>query len=210
MKKFLLMGMLLAMVSGMHAENLLKASDIEVKPGEEGTIEIEMVNTDPICAFEFLLTLPTGLSIPTYINDDDEEVLNVVLSRGKSKHTLEIAEQSTAGVYKLLSYSSSNQPFKENSGTIVTIKVKASSDFTGGTATISGIALTDNSSPANEFNPSDVTINITSTAGINEISAEKPATVYDLKGNQIRKNATSVDGLAKGVYIINNKKVIVK
>lgn len=54
-----------------------------------------------------------------------------------------------------------------------------------------------------------VTLN-NSASGINEISAEKPATVYDLKGNQIRKNATSIEGLAKGVYIINNKKVIVK
>lgn len=61
MKKLMFIGVLLAMASGMYADNVLKASNIEVKPGGEGTIEIEMVNTDEISGFEFLLTLPTGL-----------------------------------------------------------------------------------------------------------------------------------------------------
>ncbi len=208
MKKLLFIGVLLAMACGMQAENVLTASDIVVKPGEEGTIEIAMTNSDPISGFEFSLTLPEGLSIPTEMNEDEEEVLAVTLSRGKSKHTLEIAEQSTKGVYKLLSYSSSNQTYKESSGTIVTVKVKATADFAGGTATISGITLS--TAEAVQFTPADVEFKIGNTTGINEISAEKPATVYDLKGNQVRKNATSVEGLSKGVYIINNKKVIVK
>ena len=209
MKKLLFIGVLLAMACGMQAENVLTASDIVVKPGEEGTIEIAMTNSDAISGFEFSLTLPEGLSIPTEMNEDEEEVLAVTLSRGKSKHTLEIAEQSTKGVYKLLSYSSSNQTYKESSGTIVTVKVKATADFAGGTGKISGIVLS--TAEAVQFTPADVEFKVTNTTdGINEISAEKPATVYDLKGNQIRKNATSVEGLSKGVYIINNKKVIVK
>jgi len=209
MKKLLFIGVLLAMACSMQAENVLTASDIVVKPGEEGTIEIAMTNSDAISGFEFSLTLPEGLSIPTEMNEDEEEVLAVTLSRGKSKHTLEIAEQSTKGVYKLLSYSSSNQTYKESSGTIVTVKVKATADFAGGTGKISGIVLS--TAEAVQFTPADVEFKVTNTTdGINEISAEKPATVYDLKGNQIRKNATSVEGLSKGVYIINNKKVIVK
>ena len=34
--------------------------------------------------------------------------------------------------------------------------------------------------------------------------------VYDLSGRLVRKNATSVKGLANGVYLLNGKKYIVK
>jgi len=211
MKKLMFIGVLLAMASGMYADNVLKASNIEVKPGGEGTIEIEMVNTDEISGFEFLLTLPTGLKVATF-EEDGDTYLDVELSRGdtgrKGPHSLEIAEQSTPGTYKMLSFSTQNKIYSGHEGTIVTVKVVATSDFAGGTGKISGIVLS--TAAADQFYPADVEFTISSTSGINEISAEKPATVYDLKGNQIRKNATSVEGLAKGVYIINNKKVIVK
>ena len=34
--------------------------------------------------------------------------------------------------------------------------------------------------------------------------------VYNLNGQVVRKNATSLEGLAKGIYIVNGKKVSVK
>ena len=34
--------------------------------------------------------------------------------------------------------------------------------------------------------------------------------IYNLQGQLIRKNATSLNGLAKGIYIVNGKKVMVK
>lgn len=49
-----------------------------------------------------------------------------------------------------------------------------------------------------------------SVTGINKIQADKPADVYDLRGNKIRSNTLDLDGLQKGVYIVNGKKVIVK
>ncbi|MBR4846535.1 MAG: hypothetical protein IKU98_08995, partial [Bacteroidaceae bacterium] len=37
-----------------------------------------------------------------------------------------------------------------------------------------------------------------------------PADIYSINGVLVRKNATSLEGLEKGMYIINHKKVVVK
>ena len=42
------------------------------------------------------------------------------------------------------------------------------------------------------------------------VNAENPVDVYLLDGRLVRSNATSLQGLSKGVYIVNGKKVIVK
>lgn len=41
-------------------------------------------------------------------------------------------------------------------------------------------------------------------------AAELPGDIYTLSGVKVRSNATSFDGLAKGIYIKNGKKVVVK
>jgi len=42
------------------------------------------------------------------------------------------------------------------------------------------------------------------------ISDEHPSNIYDAKGRLVRSNATSVEGLAPGIYISNGRKFIVK
>lgn len=51
-----------------------------------------------------------------------------------------------------------------------------------------------------------------STSGIRTIlnADGKPMDVYNLKGRKVRSKVTSIDGLSKGVYIINRRKVIAK
>lgn len=53
------------------------------------------------------------------------------------------------------------------------------------------------------------------TTSINDIDSEKKSNtiqgnIYNLGGQLIRRNATSLEGLAKGVYIHNGKKIIIK
>lgn len=51
------------------------------------------------------------------------------------------------------------------------------------------------------------------TTGINEVNATdaaKAANIYSIDGKLVKANATSTEGLAKGIYIINGKKYIVK
>lgn len=49
------------------------------------------------------------------------------------------------------------------------------------------------------------------TTGIKKVTASTSASSYNvftLEGKQVRKNAKSLDGLAKGVYIVNGKKIV--
>ena len=50
------------------------------------------------------------------------------------------------------------------------------------------------------------------TTGINEIAAEKAHTcdIYSIDGKLVKAGAARVEGIAKGVYIINGKKMVVK
>lgn len=206
-------GVLLAMASGMQAQEAVKVSDFELKAGETKTIEIELVNTNAYCQGQFVITLPEGVTIPDYENDDEEIVPDIRLTtRKKSDHSVAVGhDDNNPCVWGVVIVSPSNKTFKGNDGALVTFKVKAADDLAEGTLTgkIGDILFAGDGGVQSDI--ADITFNITAVStGINEITAEKPATVYDLKGNQIRKNATSVEGLAKGVYIINNKKVIVK
>ena len=53
-------------------------------------------------------------------------------------------------------------------------------------------------------------LTITVSDGIRMISSEHPVSVFDIQGHKVRSNVTSLEGLPKGVYIINGKKVVVK
>ena len=53
-------------------------------------------------------------------------------------------------------------------------------------------------------------LTITASDGIQEISFEHPVSVFNLSGHKVRSNVTSLEGLPKGVYIINGKKVAIK
>ena len=43
-----------------------------------------------------------------------------------------------------------------------------------------------------------------------EVSKKRNSNIYNLKGQLVRSNSTSVEGLDKGIYIIGGKKVVVK
>ena len=53
-------------------------------------------------------------------------------------------------------------------------------------------------------------LTITASDGIRMISSEHPVSVFDIQGHKVRSNVTSLEGLPKGVYIINGRKVVVK
>ena len=46
------------------------------------------------------------------------------------------------------------------------------------------------------------------TSDISDIELATGADIYDLHGRLVRKNATTLEGLQKGIYIVNRKRVI--
>lgn len=60
--------------------------------------------------------------------------------------------------------------------------------------------------------PAQIRLNLDgTTTGIEEaVEAETTYTVYTLQGVLVREQASTLNGLAKGIYIVNGKKMLVK
>ena len=53
-------------------------------------------------------------------------------------------------------------------------------------------------------------LTVTESTGIATISTKNPVDIYTLQGHKVRTKAMTAEGLPKGVYIINGRKVVVK
>lgn len=94
-------------------------------PGAEGICNIDMVNDRDICAFEFKIKFPEGISIVEAYNEDDEWAPSIQLTdRKKSSHQINFRKKDD-GSYRVVVVSMQNATFKGNSGAVVAIKVKA-------------------------------------------------------------------------------------
>ncbi len=51
-------------------------------------------------------------------------------------------------------------------------------------------------------------LTIVEATGIRQVQLDRPVNVYTIGGTLVRQNATSLDGLPDGVYIVNGKKVL--
>ncbi|MBP5408751.1 MAG: hypothetical protein J6Y46_01175 [Prevotella sp.] len=205
MKKLMILAVSLLSAMNMMAQTVeLSIGDFDINAGEKATVSLNLTNSvDNICAFQCEVVFPKGMSIALNKKSKPDVKLN---EDRIDDHTLTVS-QLESGAYKFLCYSNTNAPFYENSGEIVSIVVEADASYSGAslTGTVQNQVITD--VEANQYSPADATF-----TGIKqmELSNDKPATIYDLKGNVVRKNATTTNGLRSGVYIINNKKVIVK
>ena len=61
-----------------------------------------------------------------------------------------------------------------------------------------------------ELNYENGILTVTESTGIATISVTRPVNVYNVQGRMVRSKATTLDGLPKGVYIVNGRKVVVR
>lgn len=52
-------------------------------------------------------------------------------------------------------------------------------------------------------------LKVIESTGISEISAERPADIYNMQGYKVRSKATSFEGLPKGLYIVNGRIIVI-
>lgn len=214
MKKFFLSAVLsmLTALSGMaQVGDKLFVNDFSINPGETIAVSINLSNPETdYAAFQFDLILPEGVSIAL----TKRGKLDVKLDGYRFEelpHSLS-TEKITEGVYRFICFSMSGESFWENSGAIVNMNIEASDTFNAVnmTGSVENIVLT--TSEAKETKPEKTTFTITNptAAGITSISVEQPADIYDVNGNLIRKEATTINGLTKGIYIVKGQKILVK
>ena len=140
------------------ADNKLSFEPFSIKAGETKTLTIDMVNDKDITLVQFDLRLPEGLSVPTYLNEDEEEELDIrKTTRAHSSHM--VSSNKNGNVYRIMLASQTNKLFKQNEGAVVTVKIVAASTFKTGTITMEEIELVSPDETA--VNPAPVSLEIT-------------------------------------------------
>ena len=115
-----------------NAQNSISAESLSLKPGATAELKIDMTNNVDVCSFQFNIKLPDGVTVVKELNEDEELVEAISLtSRKKSSHDLTF-KKTEDGSYFLLAYSLSNATFRDSSGAIVTMKVKAAEGLAEG------------------------------------------------------------------------------
>ena len=134
--------------------NFFKVEDLAVRPGSIFTLPVELENADAITGFQCNIYLPEGVEF--VMVDDEYDVM--LSSRATSSHTLSAALQSD-GSLLILVYSLSSKAFKENSGELFSVSLKAADDFEGTRQiTVSKIKVA--TQDAKEYALPDVSANI--------------------------------------------------
>lgn len=124
---FLLLLMLLALPIASRAKDVFYIQPFNIVPGDTKTISLNLNNENVYRGFQTDIVLPEGLSIVKQTNNS----LAISPTSRASSFALssnEIGDRTT----RLLCYSAQYETISGNSGALVNIQVKASSDFAGG------------------------------------------------------------------------------
>ena len=97
--------------------NYVKPADIVLCSQGQGYLSIEMYNVEKIVGFQFDLKLPEGVTIATV-----DGKYSATLSNRKGDHSLSV-EKIDENSYRFISVSMNNQPFSDNEGEILRLKV---------------------------------------------------------------------------------------
>lgn len=117
---------LVAALSALQAQtNTMAVSDISFAQGETGVVSIELNNETEFTGFQMKLEFPEGFELTTTTNEKGEEVPYVVLTgRKKSSHSV-TSTILPDGTISFGAISTKNATFKETSGAIVQVGIKA-------------------------------------------------------------------------------------
>ena len=159
----------------------------------EGKIQILMNNPgDQFTGLQFDLYLPKGLTIAT--DEFGDVMLNVGSRTNYKRHTVASAMQAD-GALRVVAYSNNNSLFTGESGDILLMGIKATSDFIGGDVTLKKIIL---SRPDNTgFDAKDYTAKASTSTGILSVDADNQAssTFFDLSGRKLDGNTLNRRGV---------------
>ncbi len=196
MKKIVLFILLLAGVTASQAQTITAAAQ-ETAAATQWTLTLSLQEASAYTALQANIALPTGLTAAdptsgTLFTSDHQAVCGTL----------------DDGTISLICYSPSSTVFADNSGTLATLTLTASSALPVGTytVTLSDIRLSD--ALGNETPLADITVELKSTDGTNGIatlsSNEAQHPIYTLQGTRIYKITRP------GIYIQNHRKVFIK
>ena len=128
------LALLFGAMSAASAADRFYMDPVNIEPGEIRTLAFNLENKNPYYGFQGDLKLPEGLEVVT-----ENGKPSITLSQ-RADNSFQIVSNTMAdGILRFGTFSTSHSSFTGNSGALLYIKVKATSEFTGGELTVKNI-----------------------------------------------------------------------
>jgi len=155
------------------------------------TLSLNLVNEGHYIASQFDVRLSDGQTLNSI-------TLN---SQRAGNHQVAYAEVES-GLYRVVVYSLDNCRYDGNDGELLNLSIKG--DHVGSVSVENILFITSNHGEKRFDALSG------EATGISAIKTEGKLDIYSMDGCMVRKQATTTEGLSKGMYIVNGKKQLVK
>ena len=173
----------------MRATEIVEDNDILSLLCNDDSYSLCLDNQDRYVAAQFDIRLVEGNVLES-----------VRLNKNRMNGHQVTYNQVDENVYRVLIYSVGDGTFKGDEGELVSIQTS-----NGSFIDIENIKFVTIHQKTKEFDALHSGVN-----SINTTSQVPCIDIYTTDGRLVRKHATTLEGLNKGIYIINNKKIIVK
>ncbi len=177
--------------SSMYRQASTADDQLTLTVGNGGALGLWLTNQAEYVAAQMDIRLSAGQTIE-----------GVLLNSRRSADHLLTCDKISDGLYRVVVCSLTGSPLLDNSGELLSLNIGGE-----GTVTIEHILFV--TTDADEKHFADLTAG--TTTGIDTIGAQpEPMDVYTTDGRLVRRQATSLSGLQKGMYIVNGKKQVVR
>ena len=208
--KILFATIMLLISSVGFAQTTFYIEPFSIAAGETKVIPVLMENPDETFSqLQFDITLPEGLEIPEYFDEElFDDVKAIKHGSRTSQKAYSIQTQPVGEALRVLCITQNSKAyFTDKSGDVLLITVKAADNIAIGDVEIKITNTVLSRQNGTTYKPADCTATVTVTdgTGIDEVKEQraKSKTIYDLQGRK-------VEVPSEGLYIIDNKKVVVK
>ena len=190
------------------------ASEVHILQGKKEKLEIELLNgVGNYTAQQFDLTLPPGVTIAKNAAGEYDCQMTTRYD-SHQLYIMPLAESFYEGnTYRIVCASYSLKDISQRTGALLKLQLVAEEDLPDETHTgrVHHIVFADKEAHAYELPNANFEVSIGNQTGIDEVSTpRKAANIYNLQGLLVRTQATSLEGLQPGIYIMNGRKYVVK
>ncbi len=201
-------------VSQAAVADRILASEVHILQGKKEKLEIELLNgVGNYTAQQFDLTLPPGVTIAKNAAGEYDCQMTTRYD-SHQLYIMPLAESFYEGnTYRIVCASYSLKDISQRTGALLKLHLVAEEDLPDETHTgrVHHIVFADKEAHAYELPNANFEVSIGNQTGIDEVSTpRKAANIYNLQGLLVRTQATSLEGLQPGIYIMNGRKYVVK
>ena len=184
---------------------------LELAVGEssgEWSVDVSLTNTTPYIAFSMDFVIPESFTLP-------EGDTGILLSYRTEDTFVATGRWVSNDVFRVVGYSQDNTAMTDAEGPLFTLALSGTSSISAGAyvLNVENVCFVTENAIEEEMPGASAWFEVTeeqATDISNSLQQPQswPADIYDVHGRLVRKAATSLDGLGKGIYVVDKQKVV--